>query len=84
MMGTEGQQTAGLNALRHSAGLMRSVLTKTMNLRQAPYLKFHIDEGLQKELALMELSARWKKNKNRKTKQEKPRSNHEERHQACR
>jgi ribosome-binding factor A len=55
MMGTPGQQTAGLNALRHSAGLMRSVLTRSMNLRQAPFLKFHIDEGLQKELALMEL-----------------------------
>jgi ribosome-binding factor A len=55
MMGTEGQQTAGLNALRHSAGLMRTVLTKSMNLRQAPFLKFHIDENLQKELALLEL-----------------------------
>lgn len=55
MMGTEGQQNAGLNALRHSAGMMRTMLTKSMNLRQAPFLKFHIDEGLQKELALMEL-----------------------------
>jgi ribosome-binding factor A len=55
MMGTEGQQTAGLNALRHSAGMLRTVLTKSMNLRQAPFLKFHIDENLQKELVLMEL-----------------------------
>jgi ribosome-binding factor A len=27
VMGTEGQQTAALNALRHSAGLMRTRLT---------------------------------------------------------
>lgn len=55
MMGTPGQQTAGLNALRHSAGLMRGLLTKSLSLRQAPFLKFHIDEDLQKELALLEL-----------------------------
>ena len=55
MMGTAGQQSAGLNALRHSAGLLRSILTKSLNLRQAPFLKFHIDEDLQKELALLEL-----------------------------
>lgn len=55
MMGTPGQQTAGLNALRHSAGMMRTMLTKSMSLRQAPFLKFHIDEDLQKELALLDL-----------------------------
>jgi ribosome-binding factor A len=54
IMGTEGHQTAALNALKHSAGLMRSKLTKVLTIRQAPFLKFHIDEGLKKELALLE------------------------------
>src|SRR3954465_15923988 len=49
VMGTEGHQQAALNALRHSAGMMRAKLTKVLALRQAPYLKFHIDENLKKE-----------------------------------
>src|SRR3954463_4902726 len=55
IMGTEGQQSAALNALRHSAGLMRTRLTKMLSLRQSPYLKFHIDEALKKELAVLDL-----------------------------
>ena len=55
VMGTPGQQTAALNALKHSAGLMRSKLTKALTLRQAPFLKFHFDENLKKELAIMDL-----------------------------
>jgi len=55
IMGTPGQQSAGLNALKHSAGLMRTKLTKQLTLRQAPFLKFHIDEGLKKELAVLDL-----------------------------
>src|SRR5215217_978890 len=54
IMGTEGQQSAALNALKHSAGMMRTKLTKVLSLRQAPYLKFHIDENLKKELAVLE------------------------------
>jgi ribosome-binding factor A len=54
IMGTPGQQTAGLNALRHSAGLMRTKLTKSLALRVAPYIKFHLDEDLKKELELMD------------------------------
>jgi ribosome-binding factor A len=54
IMGTPGQQSAALNALRHSAGMMRTKLTKMLTLRQAPYLKFHIDENLKKELAVLE------------------------------
>src|SRR6476646_5791168 len=50
IMGTPGQQTAALNALKHSAGMMRTRLTAAMTLRVAPYLKFHIDENLKKEL----------------------------------
>src|SRR3954449_6060860 len=54
IMGTPGQQSAALNALKHSAGMMRTKLTKVLSLRQAPYLKFHIDENLKKELAVLE------------------------------
>ena len=54
-MGTPGQQTAALNALKHSAGLMRTKLTKQLALRVAPFLKFHIDENLKKELAVLDL-----------------------------
>ena len=55
IMGTAGQQTAALNALRHSAGLMRTKLTDAMTLRVAPFLKFHIDEDLKKELQMQDL-----------------------------
>ena len=55
IMGTAGQQNAALNALRHSAGLMRTKLTAAMTLRVAPYLKFHIDENLKKELEVLDL-----------------------------
>jgi len=54
IMGTPGQQSAGLNALKHSAGLMRTKLTKQLTLRQAPFLKFHIDESLKKELSVLD------------------------------
>ena len=52
VMGTAGQQTAALNALKHSAGLMRTRLTKQMTLRVAPFLTFKLDEDLKKELEL--------------------------------
>jgi ribosome-binding factor A len=54
VMGTVGQQTAALNALRHSAGLLRTRLTHEISLRSAPFLKFHLDENLKKELELMD------------------------------
>jgi ribosome-binding factor A len=55
IMGTPGEQSAGLNALKHSAGMMRGKLTRAMSLRHAPYIKFHVDEGLKKEMALLDL-----------------------------
>ena len=55
VMGTQGQQTAALNALKHSAGVMRTKLTKALSLRVAPYLKFHLDEDLKKELEVLDL-----------------------------
>lgn len=55
VMGSEGQQSAALNAIRHAGGLMRAKLTKTLSIRQVPFLKFHIDEQLKKELEVMSL-----------------------------
>jgi ribosome-binding factor A len=55
IMGTPGQQKAALNALQHSAGLMRTRLTKMLSLRVAPFLKFRYDEGARKEIELLEL-----------------------------
>ena len=55
IMGTPGHQEAALNALKHSAGIMRTRLTKVLSIRQAPFLKFHIDEGLRKEIAVLDL-----------------------------
>jgi len=55
VMGTPGQQSAALMALKHSAGLMRAKLTKALTLRVAPYVKFHLDEQLKKELALLDV-----------------------------
>ena len=54
-MGTAGQQTAALNALKHSAGVMRSKLTKVLSIRQVPFLRFHNDEQLKKELEILDL-----------------------------
>ena len=55
VMGTAGQQTAALNALRHSAGLLRTRLTHEISVRTTPFLKFHIDENLKKELELLDV-----------------------------
>ena len=55
VMGTPGHQQAALNALKHSAGMMRAKLTKSLALRVAPYLKFHLDEQLKKEMAVLDL-----------------------------
>lgn len=54
-MGTAGQQSAALNALKHSAGMMRTKLTKSLSIRQVPYLRFHADEQLKKEMAVLDL-----------------------------
>src|SRR5689334_12015637 len=58
VMGTPGQQSAALNALKHSAGLMRTKLTKAMTLRVAPFLKFHLDESAKKEIEVLDLLRR--------------------------
>jgi hypothetical protein len=54
-MGTPGQQSAALNALRHSGGVMRTRLTKALSTRIVPFLRFHADEQLRKELDMLNL-----------------------------
>src|ERR1700712_452775 len=60
IMGTEGKQQLALNALKHSAGMMRQKLNKSLPMRTVPFLKFHIDDKLKKELAVLELIAKAK------------------------
>ena len=79
VMGTPGQQNAALNALKHSAGLMRTKLTSAMTLRVAPYLKFHIDENLKKELEVQELL---RKVAEENAELDRKRAEHEERHEV--
>lgn len=55
VMGTVGAQKAALNALQHSAGLMRTRLTRALTIRQAPFIKFHLDEAAKKELEVLDL-----------------------------
>jgi ribosome-binding factor A len=55
VMGSAGKQQAALTALRASAGLMRSRLTKLLSIRTVPFLKFQLDQKLKKELELMGL-----------------------------
>ena len=54
VMGSPGHQQAALNALKHSAGMMRTKLTKILSLRKAPFLKFHLDDQLKKEMAILD------------------------------
>jgi ribosome-binding factor A len=54
-MGTPGQQSAALAAMRQSAGMFRSRLTKELSMRTVPQLKFHLDENLKKELEVLEM-----------------------------
>jgi ribosome-binding factor A len=55
VMGPPGKQTAALDALRHSAGMIRGKLTRSLSLRTAPLLRFHLDEQLKKELEVLNL-----------------------------
>ncbi len=72
VMGTEGKQTAALNALKHSAGMMRSRLAEMMELRQVPYLKFRLDEELKKEREVLDLLRKIQEENEAKGKSEEP------------
>lgn len=53
IMGTDAQKNLGLIALKHSSGLMRTRLTKALSIRIAPFIRFHHDEQLAKELEIL-------------------------------
>jgi len=55
IMGTPGEQSAAFHALQHSAGMIRTKLAQSLDLRQMPVIRFHIDEALKKELEMMEI-----------------------------
>lgn len=55
IMGTPGEQSAAFSALQHSAGMIRTKLAQSLDLRQMPMIRFHIDEQLKKELEMMEI-----------------------------
>lgn len=55
MMGSPGRQSAGLAALKHAAGLMRTRVGKALTTRTIPLLRFHLDEAYRKEMEVHEL-----------------------------
>jgi ribosome-binding factor A len=55
IMGTAGQRTAAMAALKGSAGMIRSKLAKTIEIRQVPAIRFHIDQGAIKEIEMLDL-----------------------------
>jgi len=54
-LGTAGQESAALHALRQASGMMRGKLTRALSLKQAPFLKFHVDDNLKRELGVLGL-----------------------------
>jgi ribosome-binding factor A len=77
IMGTPGQQNAALNALKHSAGMMRTKLTHSLTLRQAPFLKFHIDEGLKREMEVLEAIRKAREEDEARTGEKAPGESHD-------
>ena len=61
MMGSDGKQSAGLAALRHAGGKMRSRLASSLNTRITPLLRFHLDEAYRKEMQVLDLIAKAEK-----------------------
>jgi len=55
IMGTPGQRTAAFAALKGSAGMIRTKLSKAVEIRQIPAVRFHIDEGAIKEIEMLAL-----------------------------
>lgn len=48
VMAPEARQKLTLKALCHAAGRMRTLIARTLSVRQAPLLTFYLDESLQK------------------------------------
>ena len=55
VLGNAGEQKSTLNALRHGAGHLQSLLKKHLEFRVCPILDFRIDEELKDSLVTMAL-----------------------------
>ncbi|NIA07222.1 MAG: 30S ribosome-binding factor RbfA [Actinobacteria bacterium] len=55
VLGNEGEQKSTLDALRHGAGHLQSLLKEHLEFRVCPILDFRIDEHLKDSLATMAL-----------------------------
>ncbi|MEL7238967.1 MAG: 30S ribosome-binding factor RbfA [Planctomycetota bacterium] len=55
MMGSEGKQNAGLAALKHAGGMMRSKVASALNTRTTPFLRFHLDNAYREEMKVLDL-----------------------------
>jgi ribosome-binding factor A len=55
IMGSETQQKLCLHGLRSSAGYLQSKISERIDTRYTPRLRFEIDEGVKKSLAINQL-----------------------------
>lgn len=55
IMGTDKQQELCLHGLRSSAGYLQSKISDRIDTRYTPRLRFELDEGVKKSLAISQL-----------------------------
>jgi ribosome-binding factor A len=55
IMGTDKQQQLCLHGLRNSAGYLQSKISDRIDTRYVPRLRFELDEGVKKSLAISQL-----------------------------
>src|SRR3954453_20335172 len=55
LMGSEAQQKLCLRGLRSSAGCLQSKISDRIDTRYTPKLRFEVDEGIKKSLAINQL-----------------------------
>ena len=55
VLGSEGEQTRTLEALRHAAGRLQELMMRQIRLRHTPVLMFEVDKQFKKTLATLNL-----------------------------
>src|SRR5215510_7436255 len=55
LMGSEAQQKLCLHGLRSSAGYLQSKISDRIDTRYTPKLRFEVDEGVKKSLAISQM-----------------------------
>jgi len=58
VLGTAGQQTRALRALRHAAGHLQELLVERVSLRNTPVLRFELDVQFKKTLQTLDILER--------------------------